>query len=372
MTVPSFNLPVERPTTWVESEWSPPEIKTVRIRNVNLVDWTVDAESEAGNFYEDVQVMSPYFHYSNGEGIYAMPEVGALAWICVPTSGVRAKPFILGFQAPYDEEGGSYRSGRQTLNPGDIMFRGRDDNFIVLRRGGVVQIGATAIAQRLYLPAMNLIRDVCENYRLETLGGELFWETGRSEQTTDGAAPTRFILKARRAASEPYHVAELSIGSHGDGNSTTLLLVVRDSGTDDASTTMELRIDGDGSLTWSMSGHYRVSVTSDISIESSESDIVIQATSGDVLMAGVNLSLEAGEEASLKGSATKVTSGSHMVDSQDIKLGGAGAVVPVALADPTRNALQTLATIMDVLAPGTSAAIAPFLLQIPSLTTKVK
>jgi len=247
-----------------DGKYMPAMVEKVRIINVNVDDWSVDCVSEYANKrFFDVQVMSPYFHFAGGEGIYAMPEVGALAWLCKPSSGRFAPEFIMGYMAPFDEDHVSFRSGRQSLNPGDIMLRTRDENFIVLRRGGVIQIGATPTAQRIYIPIQNFIRDFAENYQLFTFGGELTWITERDDQTTDGSAPTKFSLKAKSKANEPLHVAELTIGSHGEGDPTTLELTVWSDGSDSRAEKVQLKITKDGDVTWDVKQNYSMDIAGD-------------------------------------------------------------------------------------------------------------
>jgi hypothetical protein len=256
-----------------ESEWIPATVQTCRIINVNIEDWSVDVIGEHANKkFCDVQVMSPYFHIENGEGIYAQPEVGALAWICTPSSGRFATSFLLGFQSAHDEAYDGFRGGRQTLNPGDIMMRTRDENFLILRRGGVVQIGATPTAQRIFIPIRNIIRDFCENYELFSFGGELTWETDRDDQTTDGEALTKFSLKAKEKANNKKHIATLSIGSHGESDTTTLLLEVSDSGDDGAAVVAHMDITKDGEISWKIKKSWELIVD--------DADITLTATSG--------------------------------------------------------------------------------------------
>lgn len=194
---------------------------------------------------------TPYQHFANGEGIYFMPEVGSLCWICFPSDG--SKPFVLGW-APAREESGSLRSRKQELNPGDIYLGTRDENFIVLRRGGVVQIGAGPICQRMFLPVNNLIKDFCENYSLQTLGGDLEWTVDRSEYTTDGNRPSRLRVKAREFADDPEPIAVLEIGSHPDSASNILSLVIKESGKKGAATKISLEFQKDGSASFQYEG----------------------------------------------------------------------------------------------------------------------
>jgi hypothetical protein len=71
--------------------------------------------------------------------------------------------------------GASFAGGRPKAKPGDIWLRTRDDNFVILHRGGVLQIGATELAQRIYIPLKHHIMDVSQNYIHHNAGGSSFW-----------------------------------------------------------------------------------------------------------------------------------------------------------------------------------------------------
>jgi hypothetical protein len=303
----------------------PAYIETVRIFNVNIDDWSVDCISEHGvKRYFDIQVMSPYFHFMNGEGIYVMPEIGALAWLCILSTGKMAPAFLLGYQAPFDETDKSYRAGRQNLNPGDIMMRTRDENFIILRRGGVIQIGATPIAQRMYVPLRNFIQDFCENYKLSTFGGEMFWETLRDDQTTDGTAPTKFSLKAKSKANDEEHIATLTMGSHGEVDPLTMELTVWTDGTKDREARVQLQITNEGDVTWNIekdwtqniAGKYTVAAGDDATIETQGKAAVTAQGDAALESVGGNLSMSAGVNADMTAGVVAT------VDAPVIKMGG--------------------------------------------------
>jgi len=204
---------------------SPALMMQARVINVNMVNWTVDVISQFDrHWFSDIQVASPYLHYNNGEGIYVMPEVGAVCMVCVPSDS--SPPFISCFVGPMesnaadqlqnpaspddsvlttvfgtdqanpDDTTGSdapqgtrsrggqvpnpntdatFASGRPAYNPGDIVMRTRDGNFLVLHRGGVVSIGATELAQRIYIPLGNKILDVSGDYEHQNIGGTIKW-----------------------------------------------------------------------------------------------------------------------------------------------------------------------------------------------------
>lgn len=54
-------------------------------------------------------------------------------------------------------------------------MRTRDDNFVILRRGGVLQLGATELAQRIFIPLNNQVIDISQNYEHINAGGAISW-----------------------------------------------------------------------------------------------------------------------------------------------------------------------------------------------------
>ena len=109
---------------------------------------------------------------------------------------------------------------------------GRDENFVVLKRGGVLQLGATNICQRAYIPLLNFIRDFSENYELNTAAGSLSWTVQRQENDPSGNAPTEFVLLTREFSQDSKASIKLSIGSLEDaekppgGDKTFIELVI--------------------------------------------------------------------------------------------------------------------------------------------------
>jgi hypothetical protein len=191
------------------SSWTQPEgvvgavIVECVIVDINMNIWTVDATSKYDNKqYPNVQISSPYMHYNNGEGIYVMPDIGAKCHICIPSDG--PPPFVLDFIMPSEtmtnvgdeiEESGqaaseadsdaTFAGGRQKPKPGDIFMKGRDGNFVILHKGGVLQIGSTQLAQRIYIPLQNLITDISQNYRHYNSGGSINWFLAQGESKTN-------------------------------------------------------------------------------------------------------------------------------------------------------------------------------------------
>lgn len=200
--------------------------------NVNPDTFTVTVETRhSSKHVEDITWISPYHHYRNGEGVHFVPEVGSLCYVGWPSDNT--PPVVLGFVSaarPVDGESlrfgsdgssdqdVSFRSNRMPLNPGDIALTTRDENFVVLRRGGVLQIGATPTAQRVYIPIQNYVKDFCENYNLATFGGEMAWTVDRPEKDPSGKAPTEYVFHLREYAEDQkatVRVRHLSLSGSG-------------------------------------------------------------------------------------------------------------------------------------------------------------
>lgn len=216
------------------------------ISDVNRSTYTVAVTTtHSSKDVLDIQCLAPYHHYANGEGIHHLPEVGAKCFLAWPSDN--SPPFIMGYigaaselrsddgepiQSTEDGEGSetdaSFKSNRPDLNPGDIGFTTRDENFIILRRGGVLQLGATPVAQRIYLPILNYIKDFAENYDLTTFGGDVSWTVGRSEDDPSSNAPATYTFHMNEFAQDAK--ASLRITHYplqgGDGSDKTAWEVV--------------------------------------------------------------------------------------------------------------------------------------------------
>lgn len=217
------------------------------IVDVNRRTWTVSVETtHSAKTVNDIQCLSPYLHYVGGAGVHHLPEVGAKCMIAWPSDN--SPPFVLGYigaarvimsddggplRSTADPEGStddvSFDSGRPELNPGDVALTTRDGNMVILRRGGVIQIGATPVAQRLYIPILNYIKDFCENYDLTTMGGELSWTVGRVEEDPGANAPVRYTLLVNEFAQDKKATVRIShfplTGSSGEDKSAWEIVV---------------------------------------------------------------------------------------------------------------------------------------------------
>jgi len=170
--------------------------------DVNLLTYTVDAVSEHTNkFYPNIPFSSPYCNDAQGEGFTAVPEVGS--WVLLVEPGDGSDAILVAYLMKPDSsdgEGADYRGNRHKRpKSGDISMTTRDGNFFYLHRGGSLRLGATPIAQRMYVPLNNLIRDICQEYKLETIGGSLHWRVENIEVNNPVAELT---LSARELAED--------------------------------------------------------------------------------------------------------------------------------------------------------------------------
>lgn len=218
--------------------WTQPEggvaahIHEGRVVDFNLTNWTVDVRSQFDRkFFPNLQVASPYMHPNRGEGIYAMPEVNSKCLYCIPSDG--QAPFVLAFIMPSEQKeveteesegdtsegvsgmgNATYRGGRPRPKPGDIFLQGRDGQFVILHRGGVLQVGSTELAQRIYIPLGNIITDVSQNYEHHNSGGTIRW--GLSSSSTNDNPETKFFQTFRINANDEKADVRLSIGKVKD------------------------------------------------------------------------------------------------------------------------------------------------------------
>lgn len=304
----------------------PASVYRAQIMSVNTRDYTVDVQYESYPYstHLDIPWMSPYLHQNQGEGVAVMPEVGSTVWICQPSESGR-DAFVLGWTPV--QESGTYRAGRQLLNPGDLHFSTRDGNFVFLRRGGIVQIGSTPICQRLYIPIRNIIRDFAENYELSTPAGDLTWEVLRAEDSGDGHQACLYTLACKEFSDDPNTnpLALLKMGSHGNGNDTILTLETRDKGGGSVKTS--LTISKSGKVQWTvqddvilgLKGNFTSTISKKMTVTSTE-DMSL-TSKANVLVKGAQIHASSG-------GATLDLTGSAALDGSAVNLGDAvGTVV---------------------------------------------
>lgn len=277
----------------------------------------------------DIQTLAAYHHYENGEGIHHLPEVGAICLLGFPNDNT--PPFIMGYlgapaatTSPDGEPvgstpdgqgsmtGASWRSKRPELNPGDIAITTRDENFLFLRRGGVVQIGATPIAQRIYIPILNFIKDFCENYEFNSFGGDVAWTVGRQEDDPSGNAPASYTFHMNEFAQDrkaTVRVRHLPLSTPGGGSKSAWEIHVSPQGIDKdtgevTSAVYSMVIQLDGTKTEIVGANRSTTVRGDdrLEVQGAQSTTVTGAST----LTARSLSMRASEGAVLGGSTVKI------------------------------------------------------------------
>lgn len=93
-------------------------------------------------------------------------------------------------------------------------MRTRDDNFVVLHRGGVLQFGCSELAQRIYIPLNHLVLDVSNNYAHHNVGGSILWSL------QEGAGlehlPTEYTHSFRVFADNKFADVRVKVGKVSD------------------------------------------------------------------------------------------------------------------------------------------------------------
>lgn len=221
-----------RTTQMHQAGTDPAMIMQGRVINVNIPNWTVDvAATFDRKRFMDIQVGTPYAHYSAGEGFSIVPDIGAQCMVCVP--GDSAPPFVMCFVMPHElvntaatdapsgtrshgntpanASDASYAAGRPLPQLGDISVKGRDGNFLTLHRGGVLSIGATSVAQRMYIPLGNLVTDISGNYQHFNSGGSHTWSIQVGAAKTH--LPTQHLETYRVFADNKYADVRITKGN---------------------------------------------------------------------------------------------------------------------------------------------------------------
>lgn len=187
-----------------------------KILAVDKVRHTVTVQGEGNQEYTGIQTM-PRTLGADGTGSFQSPEVNQIVFLCTPSSATT--PFILGYSSlplnPDDENAdpNDYRLNRPVLNDGDDMISSRDAGYVIMRKGGMVEVAASAMARTFWVPIENLIHSICENFLVETPGATLSM-LARDEDETWGAdrTPMEFQLGIKEFCDDLHDIFDLRIG----------------------------------------------------------------------------------------------------------------------------------------------------------------
>lgn len=201
----------------IATSYGVPQIIKGKIISVDTVKHTVTVQGEGNEIHEGIQFM-PRHLSSDGTGSFVSPEANMIVWLCTPSS--EATPFILGAAAvpkqtdpEDDEDPNDYRMNRPVLNEGDEMVASRDTGYIIMRKGGILEVASTQLAKTMWVPVENLIHSFCENFIVESPGGVAKLLI-RDQDETWGAdkSPVELKLTVKEFAGDPFDVFDLRIG----------------------------------------------------------------------------------------------------------------------------------------------------------------
>jgi len=231
-------------------------VKQGQIISVDKEKWTCVVKFDDGTPEESVAI-APIYLNTYGSGIFYVPETKA----SVIVAYVGERKFLLACSYPETTERGEssvdeiqvegqlepdHAASRPIFSEGDISMSTKGGGFITMRSSGVVEVGASQVARRFYIPLTNFVRDICANYDLTTAGGNLSFTTRPGDPThgtytskvkmnpsdpgdvpvdkTVYKTPVEFNLNVKEYIEDTDPIVQLEIGriKHHDGNDAPL------------------------------------------------------------------------------------------------------------------------------------------------------
>lgn len=197
------------------------------VKAVDMIAYTVDvAMDRTSQYLRGLAIATPYQHPKHAGGVLFMPEVDARCYVAYPDGPAdKSAPFVFAFTCdPIAETKMDYSGMKEPLEPGDQGIRSADGNYVIVRRGGLIEIISTALCGRMYIPVQNTIRDYFQRYQAITPLGEIEWGHAtlthvNSDGSTkfDGVDETAVLVKysIKELAQEDtskHHTVELRVG----------------------------------------------------------------------------------------------------------------------------------------------------------------
>ena len=195
----------------------------------------------------DIQYANPYLSL-DGSGITFVPQIGDICFVS-QVSNDYDRMFVLAFgttshageKARLSEP--SYRSNRPIMNPGDVRLSSPAGNEVRVLNGGVVRIRSSGLAQRMYIPIDNLIRDFCERYHLRTIAGELMYDVDDAKEGKGHAS--RLLVTCRENTADEKPIGEILIGAQDDDLSMSMKFRANGAG----EVVVKVEVDKNGNVT---------------------------------------------------------------------------------------------------------------------------
>jgi len=178
------------------------------------VGYTVDVRPESTGKPQltGLPMMTPYVA-ADGSGVNVLPDVGTTCLVLESADGSTA---VLGCLAKPTPTSGlpGFSGGRPANELGDLIYTTKEGNFVKILRGGIVHLGASGLANRMYIPVANLIRDVFERFEALSPCGEIKWLHSEITGPTGNPDDVGAVLT--------YRVKEKATDSPADGKLFTV------------------------------------------------------------------------------------------------------------------------------------------------------
>lgn len=203
----------------------PAYIESARVTEVYPEFYQIDVSTVGTQkLIKKVAYASPYLH-GGGHGISFVPERGSLCWVMIQDSdpmshGQDYKAFVIAWQPPKDMTGG-HASNRPTMNPGDLSITTKSGGKLLLRSSGLIEIGSNAMSKTVYIPTTNTIHQLCQNLKIDTVGGFMHWVTHTDEDNPDN--PATFVLGIRKLGADKNAYVKFEAGDEIGGLSITVM-----------------------------------------------------------------------------------------------------------------------------------------------------
>ena len=104
------------------------------------------------------------------------------------------------------------RWNRPVINPGDMLIGNQAQGRIILRKGGVLEIGASETCKRIYTPLTNLIQEYSRNWVHSCGGGRMSMITRDTDGAFGSLVPTEFQLSFREFEGDEGPMIDLRMG----------------------------------------------------------------------------------------------------------------------------------------------------------------
>ena len=186
------------------------------------IDVEVDLSGES-DIHSNLAYGTLYTNVATGTHVDFVPEVGAKCLVLTLSDG--SDPVVMGWvSAPRhgsfakedeDEPEEDYMGGRLGLAPGDIAMYNARGATVLLRKGGTLQIGASPLAQTVYIPIDNFIRHFFQNYEAKSLLGTLYWKHG-AIKTGDEETSAQLYWGMKKDVEDSFVTINVRAGRAGD------------------------------------------------------------------------------------------------------------------------------------------------------------